>query len=218
MSSPNTPEPPPTPNDSTPIVDLVVADLQERKRQGIAKYGVPLQAHNGRRPMVDAYQEVLDLACYVRQELEERAVQNPTIEALTEDVARWRDKAQRARADADTMATARDLLVNEVANAQQAIAGLKDRGAALEREGKSAVREVAEWKAIADRAVERETAAHEQLNAASAGSNSETLAARILKLAENRNAWQERASQEAAKALRLQDRVDTAAKALGGGK
>lgn len=64
--------PPPQPNNSTPIVDLVIEDLQERKRLGTERYGTPLQAHNGRKPLVDAYQEALDLVAYLRQEIEER--------------------------------------------------------------------------------------------------------------------------------------------------
>jgi hypothetical protein len=40
---------------------LVIADMRER-------YGVPLQADNGR----DAYEEALDLAAYLRQELAQR--------------------------------------------------------------------------------------------------------------------------------------------------
>lgn len=62
----------PTPNDRVAIQDLVIADIQERKRMGIEKYGTPLQAHNGRDALVDAYQEALDLCQYLRQAIEER--------------------------------------------------------------------------------------------------------------------------------------------------
>ena len=51
---------------------LVLADMQERRLLGIERYGVPLQAHNGRDALVDAYQEALDLAVYLRQAIEER--------------------------------------------------------------------------------------------------------------------------------------------------
>ncbi len=70
--STNAPEPPPTPNDNTPIWDLVIADMQERNKIGMEKYGTPLQAHNGRKPLVDLYQELLDAVVYARQEIEER--------------------------------------------------------------------------------------------------------------------------------------------------
>jgi len=65
-------QPAPTPNGGTPIWDLVVADMTERDRTGRARYGTPLQAHNGRDPLVDAYQEALDLVVYLRQAIEER--------------------------------------------------------------------------------------------------------------------------------------------------
>jgi hypothetical protein len=33
---------------------------------------VPLQAHNGRNALIDAYQEALDLVVYLRQAIEEQ--------------------------------------------------------------------------------------------------------------------------------------------------
>lgn len=71
-TSPNKPEPDPEPNDSRPIWELVVEDMNERHQEGIRKYGVPLQAFNGRKPLIDAYQEALDLAVYLRQAIEEQ--------------------------------------------------------------------------------------------------------------------------------------------------
>ena len=66
------PEPAPVPNDRPAIADLVIDDLRERKAIGIRKYGTALQAFNGRRALVDLYQELLDATQYVRQELEQR--------------------------------------------------------------------------------------------------------------------------------------------------
>lgn len=66
------PEPPPQDVKGPSIWDLVIADAQERQAFGIAKYGVPVRAFNGRRALVDAYQEQLDLLCYLRQEIAER--------------------------------------------------------------------------------------------------------------------------------------------------
>jgi len=51
---------------------LVREDLEVRERVGVDRYGRPLQLFNGRRAMVDAYQGVLDLACYLRQHLAEQ--------------------------------------------------------------------------------------------------------------------------------------------------
>lgn len=65
-------QPPPLASDGPPIVDLVMADLAERKRVGIERYGMPLRAFNGRNSLVDAYQEALDLCVYLRQAIEEQ--------------------------------------------------------------------------------------------------------------------------------------------------
>jgi hypothetical protein len=54
------------------ITPLVIADLQARTAEGIKKYGEPLRAFNGRRALVDAYQESLDQTQYLKQMLEER--------------------------------------------------------------------------------------------------------------------------------------------------
>ena len=50
----------------------VIADMQERRRLGIERYGTPLQSGNGRDALVDAYQEALDLCVYLRQAIAER--------------------------------------------------------------------------------------------------------------------------------------------------
>ncbi len=68
----NNPEPDPEHNDRTPVWELVIADMEERNKIGTEKYGTPLQAHNGRDALVDAYQEILDAAVYLRQAIEER--------------------------------------------------------------------------------------------------------------------------------------------------
>lgn len=58
---------------NTPIMhELVQADLAERLRVGIERYGQPLQAFNGRNALRDAYEEVLDLAVYLRQAIYEQ--------------------------------------------------------------------------------------------------------------------------------------------------
>ena len=43
---------------------------------GTEKHGTPLQAFNGRDALIDAYQEVLDAAVYLRQAIEERESAN----------------------------------------------------------------------------------------------------------------------------------------------
>lgn len=51
---------------------LVLKDMEARRLHGIEKYGVPVQPYNGRDPLVDAYQEALDLCVYLRQAIEQR--------------------------------------------------------------------------------------------------------------------------------------------------
>jgi hypothetical protein len=65
-------QPPPNPNRSRPVWELVIEDMHERDRLGRQRYGTPLQAGNGRDALVDAYQEALDLAVYLRQAIAER--------------------------------------------------------------------------------------------------------------------------------------------------
>jgi hypothetical protein len=82
------PQPAPTPTDTPASWDQVRADLRERHGSrdvfplvdadaaardqfGFEKYGVRIQAGNGRDSMVDAYQELLDGAVYFRTALDE---------------------------------------------------------------------------------------------------------------------------------------------------
>ena len=62
---------PPKPSDGDMWLK-VMEDMEERRQHGIQKYGVPVQPFNGRDPLIDAYQECLDLCVYLRQAIEER--------------------------------------------------------------------------------------------------------------------------------------------------
>lgn len=53
------------------ILSQVYNDLKERDRKGIETYGTSLTTFNGRNSLLDAYEEVLDLAMYIKQKLEE---------------------------------------------------------------------------------------------------------------------------------------------------
>lgn len=78
-------EPAPVPNDRPSIHDLVTRDMESRKAFGLAKYGTILQAGNGRKALKDAYEEVLDLAVYLRQALEEqREREVPSLDEVRE--------------------------------------------------------------------------------------------------------------------------------------
>jgi hypothetical protein len=54
------------------VATLVQEDVEARAQEGEETYGERLTTHNGRDALVDAYQEVLDTAMYLRQELAER--------------------------------------------------------------------------------------------------------------------------------------------------
>jgi alkanesulfonate monooxygenase SsuD/methylene tetrahydromethanopterin reductase-like flavin-dependent oxidoreductase (luciferase family) len=68
----NVKQPPPVANSLVPVWSLVMADMVARNAEGIAKYGVPLQPFNGRNTLLDAYEEALDLAVYLRTALYEK--------------------------------------------------------------------------------------------------------------------------------------------------
>jgi hypothetical protein len=68
------PQPAPLTGQARATWDLVVADMQARDAGGAAKYGVRHQHDNGRDHLVDAYQELLDGAVYLRAEIERRKV------------------------------------------------------------------------------------------------------------------------------------------------
>ena len=57
------------------INDLVKADLDARMVAGIKKYGKPLTTdepcHNGKSTLQNAYEELLDLAMYMKKKLVE---------------------------------------------------------------------------------------------------------------------------------------------------
>lgn len=75
MFDANDKQQPPIPNDGPDVFKLVMEDIAQRAVAGKEKYGVTLQPNNGRDALLDSYQEVLDLAQYLRQRIyEERGV------------------------------------------------------------------------------------------------------------------------------------------------
>lgn len=65
-------QPPPTPNEHPAVWDLVLQDMHARDEHGRRVYGTRLQPHNGRDPVRDAYEEILDTAVYLKQAQVER--------------------------------------------------------------------------------------------------------------------------------------------------
>lgn len=53
------------------VWQAVLDDMAARDEFGIAKYGGPLEPHDGRRTLADAYQESLDQTVYLKQALME---------------------------------------------------------------------------------------------------------------------------------------------------
>ena len=67
--------------DHPEIVSQVKQDLDERRKKGIETYGEPLRPFNGRDALWDAYEEALDLACYLRQAIVEQDAELARLEA-----------------------------------------------------------------------------------------------------------------------------------------
>lgn len=78
----------PTPNNHPCIQDLVIKDIQDRKKVGIERYGTVLQPFNGRSALMDAYQEALDLAVYLKQLLYEETEKKLEVTAIIEAARR----------------------------------------------------------------------------------------------------------------------------------
>lgn len=68
---PGSSQPLPTASDHPIAHRMVQDDLEGRLRLGVERYGKPLQPFNGRDSLRDAYEEVLDLAVYLRTALYE---------------------------------------------------------------------------------------------------------------------------------------------------
>jgi hypothetical protein len=114
MSAEHTEQPLPVPNEHPSIQSLVRDDLDCRELLGIQRYGTSLQPHNGRDALRDAYEEALDLACYLKQSIVERdGADRPTDYALparTPRGAGWEISAEqwrslRVRQQSDRMST-----------------------------------------------------------------------------------------------------------------
>lgn len=69
---PDAMQPAPVANDLPAVWGLVMKDMVDRDQLGRKRYGVPLQPHNGRDALKDAYEEALDLVVYLRQAIYER--------------------------------------------------------------------------------------------------------------------------------------------------
>lgn len=80
-------QPMPTPGQED-VTAALIAHIERRREQGIRTYGTSLQTFNGRSALVDALEEVLDLAQYLMQEILER-------QAMEAELARLRGEMKR---------------------------------------------------------------------------------------------------------------------------
>lgn len=65
-------QPLPQTNDRPFVADALKDYIEARKQTGIERYGTPLQPHNGRDALRDAFEEAVDLATYLAQVIIER--------------------------------------------------------------------------------------------------------------------------------------------------
>lgn len=88
-------QPLPTVNDHPSIQSMVIADIEKRIEIGIQRYGTALQPNNGRDMLLDAYEEAMDLAIYLKGAIVERDLQRAAEAArepveATPDLTTWR--------------------------------------------------------------------------------------------------------------------------------
>ena len=71
-----------------PMFDRLLEDCKNRRQFGMHKYHTPLQMHNGRIPLVDLYQELLDAIAYANQEKGECLPDDDDVEQLIRSLVR----------------------------------------------------------------------------------------------------------------------------------
>lgn len=79
---PSTAQPPPVhiPG-AVSVHDILIERIRERAQFGLRKYGTPLQVDNGRDPLCDALEELIDACAYLCQEIERRERSARVVEA-----------------------------------------------------------------------------------------------------------------------------------------
>jgi hypothetical protein len=100
----------PIPNDRPDVQGRVIADIAARRSVGIERYGTPLQPFNGRDALRDAYEEALDLACYLRQALEERKAETDRIAVLEGELRDYERSMARANEEIRRLAAFKETL------------------------------------------------------------------------------------------------------------
>lgn len=79
---PDADQPPPKPG-GVPVQAVLIEALKRRMAFGLKKYGRPLETHNGRDPLIDMWEEMLDMVSYWTQYILEQGVELPGLEQFT---------------------------------------------------------------------------------------------------------------------------------------
>ncbi len=114
------------------IQALVRADLEKREELGIERYGTSLRPHNGRDALRDAYEEALDLACYLKQARVERA--EPPVEKVLDVAELIADDRDAWKARCEAAETAMACLRENANNAVEALGRAESEAASLRAE------------------------------------------------------------------------------------
>lgn len=84
---PETDQPAPQPG-GYPVQAVLIEALKQRMAFGFKKYGRPLETHNGRDPLLDMWEEMLDMVSYFTQFVLEQGVRLPGLEKFAIDPER----------------------------------------------------------------------------------------------------------------------------------
>jgi len=94
--------------DTTPIVDLVIADLRERDRIGREHYGDVLRVSTPIDPLRYRYEELLDAAMYSRLEMAIRPLLQADYESLKAEVSKLRSELVDTKSRLTSMTESRE--------------------------------------------------------------------------------------------------------------
>lgn len=81
---PESDQPAPKPG-GYPVQAVLIAAIQQRMEFGLKKYGRPLETHNGRDPLLDMWEEMMDMISYFTQFVLEQGTKLPGLEKFTQD-------------------------------------------------------------------------------------------------------------------------------------
>jgi hypothetical protein len=103
---PETDQPAPKPG-GYPVQAVLIEALKQRMQFGLKKYGRPLETNNGRDPLLDMWEEMLDMVSYFTQFVLEQGVKLPGLEAFASGSGS--DGPPQSLADATPSSTLRAL-------------------------------------------------------------------------------------------------------------